>query len=266
MKILVFGTTGLLGSSVMKCFMDDHRKRADFVPFTRNHMDLRDERNVIRFFRNHVVANPGFTVFLNCAGIVSTKSEISREDTFAVNGTINASLSYECGTRGLDYYYISTDYVFDGKKGSSYNVTDIPNPQGFYAFTKAIGEYSTIWKGGKIIRTSFCDDNKWGAPGAFTDKFSSRDRVSIIAKIIYLMMKYEDYTQISSNVIHVGTKRKSFYELAKTIYPEVKPMSIKDVNFSVTTDTTLDLSSLKKLLNCVDKSDISTEIQDYKEW
>jgi dTDP-4-dehydrorhamnose reductase len=63
--------------------------------------------------------------------------------------------------------YVSTDYVFDGKKGSPYDETDVPNPISVYGRTKLDAERRVLdYSHGVIVRPStlfgpgrmnFCD-------------------------------------------------------------------------------------------------------------
>lgn len=134
-------------------------------------------------------------------------------------------------------FYISTDYVFDGEQGS-YKITDPINPvqNNYYAMTKALGECAArSYDKAAIIRTSFCQTGSWPFEFAFTDQYTSRDTVDVIAPMI---SKIVDTNRIG--IYHVGTERKSVFDLAKRLSPNVKPisrLSIKNVN--IPKDTSL---------------------------
>ena len=52
--------------------------------------------------------------------------------------------------------YFSSDYVFDGAKGSPYVESDLPHPLGVYARTKLAGEEEVLsWVRGIVVRTAW---------------------------------------------------------------------------------------------------------------
>jgi dTDP-4-dehydrorhamnose reductase len=84
-------------------------------------------------------------------------AEDEKDEAFNCNavGTMNmAKASRDAGARLV---YVSTDYVFDGSKGSPYVETDIPAPINFYGLTKLFGERyaSSLNPRHLIVRTSW---------------------------------------------------------------------------------------------------------------
>ena len=67
-------------------------------------------------------------------------AESEPELAIAVNQTGPANLSEICKKYNLPLFHVSTDFVFDGTKGSSYIESDPVNPLGVYAASKAAGE------------------------------------------------------------------------------------------------------------------------------
>jgi len=78
------------------------------------------------------------------------------QKAFAVNGLGTRNLALVARDLGAVLMHVSTDYVFDGAKGSSYDESDAPNPLNVYGNTKLCGEYfvrSTLDKH-FVLRTS----------------------------------------------------------------------------------------------------------------
>lgn len=83
------------------------------------------------------------------------KCETEKEHAWKVNTEGTRYLALACAKVNAKLVYISTDYVFDGKKGN-YNETDKPNPINYYGLTKLEGEQQVIQncKNYAILRTS----------------------------------------------------------------------------------------------------------------
>jgi dTDP-4-dehydrorhamnose reductase len=76
------------------------------------------------------------------------------EEAFALNRDAPLFLGRMAQRAGAAFVYYSSDYVFDGKKGSPYVESDSPNPLGAYARSKLHGEAAAgeqAW----IVRTSW---------------------------------------------------------------------------------------------------------------
>lgn len=75
----------------------------------------------------------------------------------AINARAPALLAEEALRLGAVLIHYSTDYVFDGNKGSEYLESDSPNPLGLYAQSKLEGERAIQTVGGNalILRTSW---------------------------------------------------------------------------------------------------------------
>jgi len=139
--------------------------------------------------------------------------------------------------------YICTDYVFKGDKGD-YKEDDPVYPVNKYAWSKLGGECAVrMYDKSLIIRTTFAP-NVFPFEKAFVDQWTSRESVSVIAKMIEKL--------IDKNVtgtIHVGGRRKTVFEFAKGLDPakDIGRLSIKDVSFIVPVDTSLNCDRYNEL-------------------
>lgn len=68
------------------------------------------------------------------------RAEEEQEEAFRVNAGGPANLAAACLRTGARLLHVSTDFVFDGTKGTPYVETDPPSPLGVYARSKAEGE------------------------------------------------------------------------------------------------------------------------------
>ncbi|MBA3534806.1 MAG: dTDP-4-dehydrorhamnose reductase [Ardenticatenales bacterium] len=131
MKILITGAGGQLGRALQDRFAE-HRPLA----LTHNELDIGDRGAVLD------LASEAPEVILHAAAMTNVDGcERDPEAAYRINalGTQNlALLAQRCDAVML---YVSTDYVYDGKKGSPYWEGDQTNPLSVYASSKLAGEW-----------------------------------------------------------------------------------------------------------------------------
>ncbi|AKL95217.1 dTDP-4-dehydrorhamnose reductase RfbD [Clostridium aceticum] len=131
MTICILGGTGQLGHELMKVMKDKK-----VVSLGKKNLDitkLDEVYKTLKAIRPDVVIHAAaFTDVDQC--------EDKPELAFKVNTQGTKNVSIVAGNLGSKLIYVSTDYVFDGKKGSPYNETDLPNPINIYGMSKYEGE------------------------------------------------------------------------------------------------------------------------------
>ncbi|MGA9980089.1 MAG: dTDP-4-dehydrorhamnose reductase [Candidatus Sulfotelmatobacter sp.] len=148
MKTTILGSTGLLGKTLMRAWSGDEvsglgSRDADI-------RDARKMREVVKTTRpDWIVLAAAYTDVDGC--------ESNQDLAFAVNrdGAVNvAHAAKEAGARLL---FLSSDYVFDGRKTSPYETDDRRNPQSVYGRSKAEAELRLLdaMPGCCIARTSW---------------------------------------------------------------------------------------------------------------
>jgi dTDP-4-dehydrorhamnose reductase len=134
MRIVVIGSTGQLGTDLIKALKQEHQT----VGLTHQDIEVTDYTSC-QILKNH---HPH--VIINTAAF--HKTDQCEEDpikTFTVNaiGAKNiATLSKEIEATTI---FISTDYVFDGSRREPYTEDDTPNPINTYGISKLAGELYT---------------------------------------------------------------------------------------------------------------------------
>jgi dTDP-4-dehydrorhamnose reductase len=139
--LLVIGVTGLVGSKVWVTAQEKgyktvgtHNARISPLPQSQK-LDITDPdatRKLVATFRPVAIVN---TAALHNVDYCETHHQ--EANRVNVEGAANlADASSETSCRLV---HLSTDYVFDGKKGH-YNEFDAPNPLHYYAWTKLEGE------------------------------------------------------------------------------------------------------------------------------
>ena len=148
MRVLILGATGLLGKALVREWTGDQ-----VTGMGSRDVDIRDAAKVSDLVEK---ARPDWVV-LAAAYTDVDGCESHRELAFSVNrdGAVNvAEAAQQSGARLL---FLSSDYVFDGKKISPYEVDDKRNPQSVYGHSKAEAEVQllTILPNCCIVRTSW---------------------------------------------------------------------------------------------------------------
>jgi dTDP-4-dehydrorhamnose reductase len=81
------------------------------------------------------------SLVINAAAYTAVdKAETEADAAFALNAEGPRYLATWCRQRGVPLFQVSTDYVFDGRKGSAYLEDDERNPLNVYGRSKAAGE------------------------------------------------------------------------------------------------------------------------------
>jgi dTDP-4-dehydrorhamnose reductase len=174
-RILVIGAKGMLGRDLTKelqlSFSDD-----EVLGWDIDEIDIRKEQETvtkIEGFRPAIVINlAGYTDVDGC--------ESNEQEAFVVNGDGMKHIALGVRRCGAKAIYLSTDYVFDGKKGMPYFEDDSPNPLNIYGRSK--------WKGEQFA-LELADNGLLFGPSGFM----------------------ADMEGISSRPFSVRQKRKRFY-------------------------------------------------------
>jgi dTDP-4-dehydrorhamnose reductase len=134
MKITVIGADGQLGTDICKAL---DKTGHTLTRLTIGHIDVADIDSV-----SGVLEELTPQLVINTAAFHNVeKCEDETSRAFEVNALGPRNLAKVCNGIDAALMHISTDYVFDGKKGAPYIETDRPMPLNVYANTKLSGEY-----------------------------------------------------------------------------------------------------------------------------
>jgi dTDP-4-dehydrorhamnose reductase len=132
MRLLVTGAGGGLGRAFLDVVPGHHAVTA----LTHAELDVGDHhavmRTVVPLRPDAILSFGAFTRVDAC--------ESEPEHAYRDNGLGPQSLALAARACGASILHVSTDYVFDGEKGSAYDELDVPNPRSVYARSKLGGE------------------------------------------------------------------------------------------------------------------------------
>ena len=229
-------------------------------------LDITKKQNVSVLIKN---LNPG--IIIHAAAWTDVDGcELDPKRAYRINGEGTKNVAYACKAIGATLIYISTDFVFDGKRKSPYKETDKTNPLSIYADSKLKGEAAVkkILKKYFILRTSwlygkqgknFVDtilkiakkekvlkvvDDQVGSPTYAKDLAKAiRALISVIARSEAILRHCESAKRpkqsqkMEYGVYHVSNSGSvSWYDYAKEILKlaksqtKVVPISSKELN------------------------------------
>jgi dTDP-4-dehydrorhamnose reductase len=150
MKVIITGANGQLGWELQQIKSDEISVHA-FNSSQLNITDLEQAQTIISDIKPDYIINAA-------AYTAVDKAESNSQDAFDVNKKGVENLAIICKKINAKLIHVSTDFVFDGSKNTSYKVTDTPTPLGVYGESKLQGENiirAVLPNSSCIIRTAW---------------------------------------------------------------------------------------------------------------
>jgi len=241
-RTLLIGGSGTLGSSIIKSKIF---KNIDAPP--KKKLNLLNKSSIGKFLSRK------YDLVINCAAIARMKEcEKNPNKAIKINvfGTLNLVTEiakYEnVYKKKIKLIHISTDGVYPSNKGN-YSERSVPRPYNVYGWTKLCSEvFVKILENYVIIRTRFFDKTKIRFANAATDIITSMLEIKNLVKEIKFIS-----TTSFNGIINVGKKKESDFLNYKKFKSNIKPCKrkdiIKELNFKIAKDASMNLSLLKKI-------------------
>jgi dTDP-4-dehydrorhamnose reductase len=135
MRVTIFGATGMLGKAALRRWTED-----EVTLLGSADADIRNPEQVEKVVKK---AKPDWIV-LAAAYTDVDGCEINPQLASAVNTHGAVNVAKAAANAGSKLLFVSTDYVFDGKKNSPYETTDRRSPINAYGRSKAEAEEKLI--------------------------------------------------------------------------------------------------------------------------
>jgi len=147
MRVLITGAGGQVGRELVETFTSDAH---EVIGFDHASLDITNRDAVLaaitQVHPDAIVHSAAWTAVDAC--------ETDPEKAFLVNGLATRFLVEGARIVGAPVHYVSTDYVFDGRKTEPYLEWDQTAPASVYGASKLAGERE-LDPGSSIIRTSW---------------------------------------------------------------------------------------------------------------
>lgn len=130
-RILLIGKNGQVGSELIRFFSP-----SQLTPLGRHELDLTRPTDI-----RHTIEEVRPSVIINAAAYTAVdRAEEEEALARAINADAPGVIAAEAKRIGALLVHYSTDYVFDGSKGSPYNEDDATGPVSAYGRSKLAGE------------------------------------------------------------------------------------------------------------------------------
>lgn len=146
---LITGAGGMVGSDLHEALV---ARDVDVVALTKSDLDITNARIVTA-----AVLETRPTIIANCAGYTHVDGAESDERVAnAINGSSVEFLAQAANSVDALLLHISSDFVFDGRKESPYEINDQTSPLSAYGRSKRLGELAaTHARKHAVVRTSW---------------------------------------------------------------------------------------------------------------
>ena len=257
MKVLILGSTGVLGNS-LKLFLKDKRKIKLFFISRKKKIKSNYYLNNFSNFRKleKIILQIKPNYLVNCLGVTKFHNDYNlKKETKLINSALPIFLSKFCLREKIYFIHISTDCVFLGNKGN-YSDDAKKDAIDLYGLSKNKGEVKNDFSA--TLRTSFVGpelnsskslmnwflsqkNSVYGFQRAYFSGLTSLELSRIIYK--YYLVRYNCY----NSILNVGGIKISKLNLLK-IFAKVfnKKIKIKK-NTSFKIDRSLNSSKFIKL-------------------
>lgn len=231
MNILLTGGSGRLGTELLK------NKNHNINAPSHKLLDITQLTKLTKYLK---LSKPD--VLLHSAALTNPMDNHIKDPKLSILtniiGTSNCAAA--CVQLGIKMIYISTDYVYPGKKGP-YFEDDPLLPINNYGWSKLGGECSVkLIPNHLILRCSFTE-KPFKHESAFIDSYKSFMYVDEIVKLIWSLIENN-----AQGTFNVGGSARSIYNFAKLSNPNVKKILREDVP-GTPLDTTLYLGKLRTI-------------------
>ena len=268
-NVLILGSSGLLGSALVNTAPRNTRL---FLAYRKNKLrqkkypSLRiDLGNIVTLKKTMKIVKPALVIH---ASRIEPYENNPKQAKKLIASLIQSMKPYRA-----KIVYISTEAVFDGKRGN-YSENDMPQPITLYGRAKHEAEKVIQKQTGNymIIRTSyiygkkrngldertkklFDEIKKNGVAFRFQDIYRSPINAQDLAQAIWKLVRVD-----FQGIIHIANKRQSIFQFSKMLVQRagykkgyVKPNLLKNSLLRIPRDTSLNTALAKKIIQFVSK-------------
>ena len=137
MKVLILGSTGMLGHVVKKYLESLNYQVLATTRRIKNEFYFNPIENIYKL--EEIIKHNNPEVIINCIGVLNKAAEDEKHNAILINSYLPHYIDDLSKKYNFKFIHISTDCVFEGTKGN-YTEESTKDAQSFYGKTKALGE------------------------------------------------------------------------------------------------------------------------------
>ncbi len=234
MKIIIIGSKGQLGRELVS---QSKNLGFEILGADLPQLDITDIAQV-----ENTITNFQPSLVINAAAYTDVdKAETEQSLAFAVNSDGPTNLAVVCANSDIPLIHISSDYVFDGQKGTPYIETDPVSPLGVYGKSKTDGEKKirfnikkhiilrTSWlygvHGRNFVKTMLKLGKERNVIKVVADQFGSPTSAADLAEaVLTISSLIQERTEINWGTYHYcGHGVTTWHKFAETIFEIARP-------------------------------------------
>jgi len=265
-KVLVLGSTGMLGSAVGKHFLQQPEIET-YLTYRNKDISYGQKKLFFDILKSNLDELPAVDYIINCAGIIKPFIEDNKENSVFINSFFPYMLSQYCQKTDTKLIHITTDCVFTGSEGN-YNENHSHDCSDLYGKSKSLGEPKSCM----LLRTSIIGEEvhkkasliEWAKlmrgkeVNGYTNHYWNGITTKEYAKICHQIITKELYKE---GLYHIHSDTLSKYQLLKLISKRFN-LELKINPFKVETSCDRTLVTLKDLVSKLDISPIEDQINN----
>ncbi|MDC1076132.1 dTDP-4-dehydrorhamnose reductase [Litorivicinus sp.] len=232
-SVLVIGRGGQVGKALVTRLSAN--PSLDVSAFDRSSLDITD-----RVIMDSVIRRSNPQIVVNAAAFTNVeKAESEERLAYSVNSEAPKNIARICKQLTIPLIHISSEYVFDGRKGSPYIESDEPNPLNVYGKTKLEGEdgirlslkehiiVRTSWvfseTGNNFVKTMLALGAEARSLAVVSDQIGGPTSAAGIAEAIHtIVTRYLKDRSLDWGVYNFcGVPAVSWFEFAQAIFQSV---------------------------------------------
>jgi len=266
MKIMILGSTGLLGNTVVKYFLENTNHE---VFFTHKNEQVKLSEKSIYFdaLKSDFSILQNVDYVINCIGIIKPFMINNLSNNIYINSIFPRKLADFCDQNNIRLIHITSDCVFSGKDGN-YNEQDKHDCLDEYGKSKSLGEPTNCM----VLRTSIIGDEIHKNASLISWAKSMKDKqVNGYINHLWNGITTKHYAEICQQIISKNLFEKNLFHVYSTditkhdlleLISKKYNLNLKIVKHNDNISIDRRLTTKKQLVSKLDIKSISEQIKE----